>query len=224
MTGEVVLFPAACAILIAAHLAGEAGKGELLRVVGKAGASFAFLGFGLLSGLAESGRPGRFILLALVLSVAGDLFLLAHGAEKWFLAGLASFLFAHIAFAVAFADLGFSWRGAAIGIGVAASAGILVGRWLLPAAGKMAGAVAAYIVAICTMIVCAAGAAGAAPSAARFALVGAAVVFAASDVLVARERFVSSSPWNSRIGLPLYYGAQLVFAGVFAAAVAVPIG
>ena len=44
----------------------------------------------------------------------------------------------------------------------------------------------------------------------------AAVAFFLSDLAVARERFVSSDFVNKLWGLPLYYGAQLVFAATAA--------
>ena len=43
-------------------------------------------------------------------------------------------------------------------------------------------------------------------------LVIAAVMFAVSDIFVARDRFVSPSVVNRLWGLPLYYAAQLIFA------------
>jgi uncharacterized membrane protein YhhN len=42
-------------------------------------------------------------------------------------------------------------------------------------------------------------------------LIGA-VMFAVSDIFVARDRFVSPSVANRLWGLPLYYAAQLIFA------------
>jgi hypothetical protein len=42
-------------------------------------------------------------------------------------------------------------------------------------------------------------------------------MFYVSDIFVARDRFVAPSPWNQRLGLPLYYTAQLALAfSVFA--------
>ena len=39
-----------------------------------------------------------------------------------------------------------------------------------------------------------------------------AVLFYVSDIFVARDRFVTPSPLNQRIGLPLYYAAQIALA------------
>ena len=40
-------------------------------------------------------------------------------------------------------------------------------------------------------------------------------MFYFSDICVARERFVASSPLNQWIGLPLYFGAQVLIAFFF---------
>jgi len=65
-----------------------------------------------------------------------------------------------------------------------------------------------YLAAISLMVVLAAGTmAAAGPQ----LLIGA-LMFAVSDIFVARDRFVSPSVANRLWGLPLYYGAQLIFA------------
>jgi len=65
-----------------------------------------------------------------------------------------------------------------------------------------------YLAAISLMVVLASGTmAAAGPQ----LLIGA-VMFAVSDIFVARERFVSPSVVNRLWGLPLYYAAQLIFA------------
>ena len=69
-------------------------------------------------------------------------------------------------------------------------------------------AVLAYIFVITTMVALSAG-----TVAARGPLLaGAAVLFFASDLAVARHRFVERSSTNKVVGLPLYYAAQLLFA------------
>ena len=45
----------------------------------------------------------------------------------------------------------------------------------------------------------------------RLGVLVAAVIFYLSDIAVARERFVTSSVTNRLLGLPAYYGAQLLF-------------
>lgn len=43
-------------------------------------------------------------------------------------------------------------------------------------------------------------------------VIAAAVMFAVSDIFVARDRFVSESPRNALIITPFYFGAQAIFA------------
>ena len=88
-------------------------------------------------------------------------------------------------------------------------------RWLWPGLPRpLRLPVIAYVIAIAVMVVTAAGTvADRGPG-----LLAAAAVFAASDVFVARERFVHSTVANRLLGLPLYYGAQLVLALSVAAA------
>ena len=43
-------------------------------------------------------------------------------------------------------------------------------------------------------------------------IVAGAVAFFLSDIAVARETFVTPSTWNRALGLPLYFGAQMLLA------------
>jgi phage shock protein PspC (stress-responsive transcriptional regulator) len=63
------------------------------------------------------------------------------------------------------------------------------------------------------MLVAAAGASPADP-----AIFAGAALFYASDLTVARDRFVASGFANGAIGLPLYFAAQLVIAHTVASA------
>ena len=86
---------------------------------------------------------------------------------------------------------------------------VIVGRWLLPnVEGGMKGPVIAYILVISSMVALAAGTVGA--HGLPLILI-AAVTFYASDLFVARQRFVTQSSLNRLIGLPLYYAAQIAF-------------
>ena len=73
----------------------------------------------------------------------------------------------------------------------------------------------AYVVAI--LLMCATAAAYGAASGRWQVLLGA-VVFAASDISVARERFVAKSFRNKAWGLPAYFVAQLILAWSVASA------
>ncbi|MEN8181313.1 MAG: lysoplasmalogenase, partial [Myxococcota bacterium] len=148
---------------------------------------------------------------ALVLCWLGDVLLLGRGRGTGLRLGLASFLLGHVAYAVAFTLRGLdplACLAAAAGLLVP---GFLVLRWLLPQApSDWRIPVLAYAAVISVMAVSALGGISG-PGGGVIAL--GALAFYASDLAVARERFVQSSFANKAWGLPLYYGAQLLLAG-----------
>jgi uncharacterized membrane protein YhhN len=171
-------------------------------------ASLAFCALAVARGALETAY-GRAILVALVLSLIGDVLLIPKD-KRAFLAGLFSFLGGHVTFAVAFVLRGIDPIGAAWAAGPILIALIVVGRWLLPKVERgMRGPVLAYMLVISTMVALAAGAvkAGAPPL-----VLVAAVVFYASDLSVALDRFVRRAFQNRAWGLPAYFGAQALFA------------
>lgn len=153
---------------------------------------------------------GVAVIWALVLSFFGDVFLIPKHARKWFLAGLVAFLLGHVGYAVGFSMRGIDGTSAALA-GVALLVGAVgVGRWLLPNVdATMKGPVVAYIVVISVMVTLAVGTHGHTSN--PYIVVGA-VMFFLSDLCVARHRFVKVGFENKIIGLPLYYGGQLVLA------------
>jgi uncharacterized membrane protein YhhN len=178
------------------------------RVVFKLSASTAFVG--LAWSLDASSSPyGRLILLALVLGWLGDALLLSAKAG-WFLAGLGAFLLAHLSFAMAFAVSGIAWWPLLIAAAACCVAGALVLRWLWPhLSDHFRGPVLAYVLAIFGM--CSVACSYAAQTD-RWWVLAAAVVFAISDIFVARDRFVQSGFANRAWGLPLYFAAQVTLA------------
>lgn len=151
---------------------------------------------------------GQLILLGLILSWLGDVLLIPKH-QLFFIAGLGSFLLAHLAFGGAFLLQPLEVLPLMLAAVVMVVVAIIVLRWLWPhLPHNLRPAVVAYLVAISLMVVLASG---------TMAIIGpqlaiGAVLFAVSDIFVARERFVSSSVVNRLWGLPLYYGAQLIFA------------
>ncbi len=160
--------------------------------------------------------PGyfRWILAGLLLSLAGDVFLIFFFSRISFLAGLISFLAGHVLYAVAFFSLAGSgtanWP--AIALVLAVSGGVFV--WLRPHLGKMFVPAIAYIVIITVMVI---GAASLMENGNRvfsgrvLALAGA-ILFYLSDIFVARQRFATRNFFNRAVGLPLYYTAQFLIA------------
>ncbi len=177
-------------------------------VVCKPVASLAFVTAGVLF-LPLSSRAAVMLLVGLVLSFVGDLLLIPKGRKLTFLLGLGSFLCAHLAYSLAFVLRGVSARGVLYGAVALVAAGVPLARWLFPHVdGAMKPAVAGYVVAITAMVALAAGAVY--PTGAPLTLLAGAALFYASDLTVARERFVQRSMWNGIVGLPLYYVAQLL--------------
>jgi len=153
---------------------------------------------------------GRWVLLALALCWLGDLLLIPRHASHWFRLGLVAFLLGHLAYALAFLELGVSHIGLAIGATLFAGVGWLVWRWLDPhVSGRMRWPVRAYVIVISLMAALALATVAAGSSA--LIAVGA-IGFMISDLGVARNRFVTPGLINRAWGLPLYFASQLLLA------------
>ncbi|MFP6663577.1 MAG: lysoplasmalogenase [Deltaproteobacteria bacterium] len=172
-------------------------------------AALGFLGAALAVSAPQTSY-GAWILTGLVLSFVGDVLLIPRDSEKTLLAGLVSFLLGHLAYAVAFGQLGLNMPallGAALVLALVAAVTL---RWLLPhVEGPMRAAVAAYTIVITAMVLFAASAY--AETGAASVLIGA-LLFYVSDLAVARQQFVAKSITNRLWGLPLYFAGQLVLA------------
>lgn len=214
-----------CAAAVVGLVAAERARSARGRYIAKPIASAAFVAIPLVTGAvtgAGATEVARWIALGLVLGAIGDVCLM-FDHPRWFLAGLVAFLLGHVADVVAFARLlsPRDWLDgpmAAIAIAAVAIAAIVL-RWLWPHLGAMRGPVIAYVVVITTMLI--GGLAirvhdGGAPGA-RTLLAAGAITFFLSDLAVARERFVVSDRWNRYVGLPVYYGAQVLMAWAIAA-------
>ncbi|HUR67978.1 MAG TPA: lysoplasmalogenase family protein [Candidatus Thermoplasmatota archaeon] len=201
------LAPLYAALVVALILAERAGSRAGMWAT-KPLTSLVFVAMGLSDGLPDT-SAGRLLLTALVFSFAGDLCLIPTEARV-FRAGILLFLLAHVAFVGAFLALGVAWAWAALALLPLAGAAWRVARWILRGVPhELRRAVVAYVVVITAMVATAAGAvaAGASPL-----LLVAALAFWTNDILVARDRFVTKTWVNRAMGLPLYYGAMLLFA------------
>ena len=170
-------------------------------------ASTLFVITALLAGALASSY-GRLILLGLLFSWLGDVFLIPK-RQLFFIAGLGSFLLAHVAFSGAFLQQPLEVLPLTLAATATVVIAIIILRWLWPhLTHNFRPAVVSYLAAISLMVVLATGT----MAAAGLQLAIGAVMFAVSDIFVARDRFVSPSVANRLWGLPLYYGAQLIFA------------
>jgi uncharacterized membrane protein YhhN len=152
------------------------------------------------------------VLAGLILSLGGDVALMFESSRA-FLAGLALFLLAHVAYAVTFtAHNGFHPGDLASG-GALLALAVAVYLYLRPGLGKMKGPVIGYVVIICLMVNRAVSAffgAAFTPTQAWLITVGA-VLFWLSDLVLAVNRFRRPLKYH-RLGLALYYGGQLLIA------------
>ena len=188
-------------------LRGELHRDLGERVVGKVTASLGFLIVGLIG--MPSSTFGTMIALGLALGVVGDIALLAR---RGFLAGLVAFLLGHLHYVIAFAAVApvATWGSAAALVPIAAGLGAL--RWLWPHLGRLRLAVLAYIAAITAMVIGALAVWRTEAIAHPTRMLVGTLLFFASDLAVAREKFVVSSLGNRIVGLPLYYAGQLLIA------------
>ena len=172
-------------------------------------ASSLFVAVALANG-ATASSYGWLVLAALALSWLGDVLLIPDD-DRLFRAGVGSFGLAHVVYLAAFALRGIDPMHAAMAAVGVVPAAAAAARWLRPhVPPDMKLPVNAYVVVISAMVVAAFGAYGA--SSANGSILIGALLFYASDLLVARQRFVAPSPWNPAVGLPLYYAAQFVLA------------
>ncbi|HYQ24432.1 lysoplasmalogenase [Stenotrophomonas sp.] len=177
----------------------------------------------LIAAIAWQARPAaspsyrRAVLLGMLLSCAGDIALMLP--VDAFVPGLVAFLLAHVCYIVAFRAGLRAGRGlvaAFVLLGAFATLNVM-GLWPhLPAPMRMP--VLAYVVVLASMAVLALARAWARPQApapescsARWAAVGA-VLFVASDSLLAWDRFAGGLPLASLLVLSTYYAAQYAIA------------
>ena len=172
-------------------------------------ASLAFVWLAVAAGALDS-TYGRLVLLGLLLCLAGDLLLIPHERKAAFRAGVFAFLAGHVAYSAAFLTRPLDPVGLAVAAVVLAVALGAVLRWLAPSLPRdMVVPVRAYMVVIGVMSALACGVAAAGGP---WTVAAGALAFTASDVSVARDRFVRHEFVNRAWGLPLYYAAQLLIA------------
>jgi uncharacterized membrane protein YhhN len=198
-----------CAASVAGLLLAERRESRAGLWLAKPAASAAFIWLGVAAGALGS-TYGQFVLTGLVFCMLGDVLLIPRGRPRAFRGGLFAFLLGHVAYGAAFVTRPLSAAGlVAGGVLLAVSLGLVL-RWLgrsVPA--DMVVPVRAYMIVIGVMstLACGVTAAGG-----PWQVVVGALAFTASDVSVARDRFVRHEFRNRAWGLPLYYGAQLLIA------------
>jgi uncharacterized membrane protein YhhN len=194
----------ACGLLVGAQALGL----PFIVAPSKLVASCGFIAVAVFSDARRS-RYGRIILLGLAFSWFGDMFLLGEG-ETFFLAGLASFLLAHVAYIFAFSTYGLSDKWSFSALLPVAIMSMVVTIWLTPQVPEgMVVPVRIYTFAISLMVILAFGARGV--GAPVLVPLGAAL-FYFSDLSVALLQFTSTPFPHYVWGLPFYYTGQLMLA------------
>src|SRR5690349_20613575 len=118
-----------------------------------------------------------------------------YESERAFLGGLVAFLLGHLGYVIAFARVvpPARWfEGAMLGVLAAALvAAAVVLRWLWPRLGSMRIPVIGYVAVITAMVL-----GGVAVRNASLLATAGAIAFYASDLAVARDKFVVKDVWN----------------------------
>jgi uncharacterized membrane protein YhhN len=208
-----------CVAAVAVLLYAEARRPRMTRLP-KMVASTAFIWLALAVGALDSDL-GKLILIGLVLSWLGDL-LLTYNGRTPFVAGLVTFLLAHVAYVFAFIERGL---GHAVYLPLLAMivVAVPIARWLLPTVPRELRIPVIAYMAVISVMVATAVSAYSAPSTGSVALLTAApntdwripvgaIAFYLSDLGVARDRFAWPGLVNRMVGLPLYFGGQLLLA------------
>ena len=143
---------------------------------------------------------------ALALSLAGDVFLMLPDRDRWFVFGLGAFLLGHLAYVPGLWLLGVTPLGLVVGAVAVGVAVATLGRTVLggvrTSAPKLVVPVTAYLVVISVMVLSAFG------TGLAVAVVGA-VLFYASDALIAWTTFIEDRPWGRLVIMVTYHLGQV---------------
>ncbi len=204
MTALAAALLVATAVLAVADWVAVGTGRTALEYVAKPGTMVALIGACLsLDGV--DGTARTWFVVALVLSLAGDVFLMLP--RDLFVPGLASFLLGHLAYVAGLLQGGTSGAGLAVAAALVAVALPVLGRRIVGAVRSgpepaLLGPVVAYVAVISAMVL-AAGASGEA-----VALAGA-VSFYGSDATIAWNRFVQPLAWAPVAIMVSYHAAQV---------------
>lgn len=200
------IFTIVCLIALGVTLYAEWQRPRDKRIP-KMVASTAFISVAISVGAWDT-TFGKIMVAGLVLSWFGDLFLTYNGRGP-FVAGLVAFLAGHVAYVIAFVDRGLG-DGFYIPLLAVAVVAAPIANWLLPTVPKeLKGPVIAYMAIISLMVTTAVSTNA---QTADWRIPAGAIAFYLSDIGVARDRFAAPGYVNRAIGLPLYFGGQLLLA------------
>lgn len=181
---------------------------EWRRRVSKITASLAFVMLAVPA--LGRGSFGAWMFFGIVAGAAGDVALLGRGMRA-FVIGLVAFLIGHVAYVVGLAKLippsqWISHAGVLTALPIVVAAFAMAQLW--PKLGGLKLPVIVYVAAIVAMVI---GAYATRDELGNAMPIGATLFFA-SDLAVARDRFVARDFTNKLYGLPAYYLGQLLIA------------
>ena len=145
-----------------------------------------------------------FFVVALVLGLAGDVFLMLP--DRFLIPGIAAFLLGHLAYVFGFRFAGFNVAGLIVGLVIAAvTAGLLLRRILsaLEQSGRtsLRNPVLAYAIVISLMAV-------SATASGNLVAAAGGLLFFFSDVIFAWYRFVMPVRWGQPVNIVMYQAGQ----------------
>ena len=200
------------ALVVLALLIAELREDRRAQFFFKPMAASGFVLLALQFGALDS-TYGQYILAGLIACAFGDVFLLSRQSDVFFKMGMGAFALGHINYVFAankitHPDIGYllflgtTVFGLFIGLSVFAKL-----RKYLPE--KMLWPVGFYTFIISLMII---RSLQTHMTGWQVLIIPAAIMFAVSDMFVARDRFVKPAPKNALAITPLYFGAQALFA------------
>ena len=197
------------ALIVLALLIAELREDRRAQYFFKPLAAFGFVILALQFGALES-TYGKLILAGLIACAVGDVFLLARKSRRLFKAGMIAFALGHIFYLI---GLGLQFNGLDVAgyivVALTVLTALIFYLWLKPSLDKgMRGFTFIYTVIITLMVTASIGRFN---YYLKYAAPLGAIMFAISDMFVARDRFVKSSPMNTIAITPLYFGAQALF-------------
>lgn len=155
----------------------------------------------------------HYLFVGLIFCLIGDVFL-ALPQEKAFKAGLVAFLIGHVFYIFSFSSLISIPYWISPGLLIIFGISALIFFWLRHHLKSMLIPVLLYILVITIMVSGAWAVFGKSPlqASARVLILVGALCFYASDVFVARNKFIKEEYQNRLLGLPLYYAGQFMLA------------
>ena len=212
MTGSLIwLLPAGCALVDWYAVSRDDRRTETWA---KPATLITLIAAALVLGATDT-SAGRWLILGLVFGLAGDVFLLDKG-DRRFRLGLAAFLVGHVAFVVSFISLGLdprSWNYVSLLVlgGCLLATRQVAASTYLRGGLALAAPVGLYTVVIGAMVIYAF-------STGEPLIAAGATVFAFSDTVLARDRFVR--PWEGArllVMVTYHVGQALIVLGVLSA-------